>query len=264
MHTFKNCQRLVIKVGTSTLTYKNGLVNIRRLEQLCKVLADIKNSGKDVILVTSGAIGVGAGKLGLSTRPKTIGAKQAAAAVGQCELMYMYDKLFSDYGHIISQVLLTRDGIEDPIRRANIVSALSELLKVGSIPIINENDTVSTEEIEFGDNDTLSAMVAVLAEADGLIILSDIDGLFDNNPTKDPHAKLIPLVHTIDEKLFSLADGSTSNRGTGGMTTKLHAAKIVLESGIPMVITNGTSPEKIYDILNGQAVGTLFTKEESV
>lgn len=264
MQSLKNAKRIVVKVGTSTLTYANGRMNIRRLEQLVKVLSDVKNSGRDVILVTSGAIGVGTGKLGLSERPKTIGGKQAAAAVGQCELMYMYDKLFADYGHIISQVLLTRDGVEDPIRRANIISTLSELLKLGSLPIINENDTVATEEIEFGDNDTLSAMVAVLAEADGLVILSDIDGLLDANPKENPKASLIPLVNTIDEHLISIAGGSGTARGTGGMTTKLHAAKIALDANIPMVIMNGAKPEKIYDVLNGESVGTLFAKEEHV
>lgn len=264
MKGLTNSKRIVVKVGTSTLTYANGRLNIRRLEQLVKVLADIKNSGKDVILVTSGAIGVGTGKLGLTERPKTVGGKQAAAAVGQCELMYMYDKLFSDYGHIISQVLLTRDGVEDPVRKNNIVNTLSELLKLHSIPIINENDTVSTEEIEFGDNDTLSAMVAVLAEADGLIILSDIDGLMDANPQENPKASLIPIVHAIDDKLLSIAGGSGSARGTGGMTTKLHAASIALNANIPMVIMNGAYPEKIYDILNGSSIGTLFVKEESV
>ena len=264
MQSLKNAKRIVVKVGTSTLTYANGRMNIRRLEQLVKVLSDVKNSGRDVILVTSGAIGVGAGKLGLSERPKTIGGKQAAAAVGQCELMYMYDKLFADYGHIISQVLLTRDGVEDPIRRTNIISTLSELLKLGSLPIINENDTVATEEIEFGDNDTLSAMVAVLAEADGLVILSDIDGLLDANPKENPKASLIPLVKTIDEHLMSIAGGSGTARGTGGMTTKLHAAKIALDANIPMVIMNGAKPEKIYDVLNGESVGTLFAKEEHV
>lgn len=264
MQSLKCSKRIVVKVGTSTLTYANGRMNIRRLEQLVKVLSDVKNSGRDVILVTSGAIGVGTGKLGLSERPKTIGGKQAAAAVGQCELMYMYDKLFADYGHIISQVLLTRDGVEDPVRRANIISTLSELLKLGSLPIINENDTVATEEIEFGDNDTLSAMVAVLAEADGLIILSDIDGLLDANPKENPKASLIPLVNAIDDHLMSIAGGSGTARGTGGMTTKLHAAKIALDADIPMVIMNGTKPEKIYDVLNGESVGTLFAKEEHV
>ena len=262
--SFKDCRRLVVKVGTSTLTYANGRLNLRRIEQLVRVLADLKNSGREILLVTSGAIGVGTGKLGLSARPQTLGGKQAAAAVGQCELMYAYDKHFAEFGHIVAQVLMTRDGVEHPDRRVNIINTLSELLRLGAIPVINENDTVSTEEIEFGDNDTLSAMVAVLADADGLIILSDIDGLYDGNPAEHPDAKLIPLVHHIDESLLTIAGGSGSNRGTGGMATKLHAAQIAMAEGIPVVIMNGAQPKKLYELLEGKHIGTLFTGEASV
>ncbi len=261
MASLKNSKKIVVKVGTSTLTYANGCVNIRRVEQLVKVLADIKNSGRDIIFVTSGAISVGVGKLGLSERPTTVGGKQAAAAVGQCELMYMYDKIFSEYGHTTAQVLLTRDGVEDPVRKQNIINTLSEILKLGAVPIINENDTVSTDEIEFGDNDTLSAMVAVLAEADGLIILSDIDGLYDANPVNNPDAKLISSVNKINDDLLSIAGGSGSNRGTGGMITKLNAAKIAMSASIPMVIMNGSDPLLLYDVVEGKSVGTIFSQE---
>ena len=264
MKSISDAKRIVVKVGTSTLTYASGRLNLRRVETLVKVLSDLKNSGRDILLVTSGAIGVGAGKLGLPERPQDIAGKQAAAAVGQCELMYMYDKLFADYGHVIAQVLLTRDGVDDPVRHRNIVNTLSELIRVGAIPVINENDTVATEEIEFGDNDTLSAQVAVLAKADALVLLSDIDGLFDENPTKNPNAHLIPLVTEIDDDLLSIAGGSGSARGTGGMITKLHAADIAFSADIPMVIMNGADPTKLYDLVDGEAVGTLFCKEETV
>ncbi len=264
MSSLKSAKRLVVKVGTSTLTYENGRLNLRRIERLVRVLSDIKNSGRDIVLITSGAIGVGVGQLGLPERPQDIGGKQAAAAVGQCELMYIYDKNFSEYGHVTAQLLLTRDAVENPVRRQNIVNTLSRLLEYGAVPIINENDTVSTEEIEFGDNDTLSAMVAVLAEADGLIILTDIDGMYDANPRECAGAHLIPEVHEIDESLLAMAGGRGSSRGTGGMVTKLHAAQIALEAGIPTVIMNGDNPKKLYDLLEGAKLGTLFEKEAAV
>ncbi len=264
MKSICDAKRIVVKVGTSTLTYPSGHLNLRRVETLVKVLSDLKNSGREILLVTSGAIGVGAGKLGLPERPQDIAGKQAAAAVGQCELMYMYDKLFADYGHVIAQVLLTRDGVDDPVRHRNIVNTLSELIRVGAIPVINENDTVATEEIEFGDNDTLSAQVAVLSKADALILMSDIDGLFDQNPAVDPDARLIPLVTKVDDALLSIAGGSGSARGTGGMVTKLHAADIALSADIPMVIMNGADPMKLYNLIEGESIGTLFCKEEMV
>lgn len=261
MSSFQSAKRLVVKVGTSTLTYENGRLNLRRIERLVRVLSDIKNSGRDIVLITSGAIGVGVGQLGLSERPQDIGGKQAAAAVGQCELMYIYDKHFSEYGHVTAQLLLTRDAVENPERRQNIVNTLSRLLTFGAVPIINENDTVATEEIEFGDNDTLSAMVAVLAEADGLIILTDIDGMYDADPRACKDAHLISQVQKIDDKLMGMAGGRGSSRGTGGMVTKLHAAQIALSAGIPTVIMNGNNPKKLYDLLEGAPVGTLFEKE---
>lgn len=263
MTHFKDKKRIVFKVGTSTLTYENGHLNIRRIELLCKVLCDLKNQGKEIILVSSGAIGVGVGKLGLKQKPHDIPTKQAAAAVGQSELMYLYDKQFSEYGHIASQVLLTRDIIEDRDRKINVCNTMNRLLELGSIPIVNENDTVSVEEIEFGDNDTLSAIVATLVNADALIILSDIDGLYDSDPKTNKNAKLIEEVTEIDDKIMSIAGGSGSNRGTGGMITKLEAAKITMNNGIDMVIINGERPYKLYDIFDGISIGTRFISKKA-
>lgn len=205
MSAVKDAKRVVVKVGTSTLTYENGRLNLRRVESLCRVLSDLKNSGREIVLVTSGAIGVGAGHLGLKERPRDIGGKQAAAAVGQCELMYIYDKRFGEYGHITAQVLLTRDVVEDPVRKGNVVNTLTRLLEYGTVPIINENDTVAVDEIEFGDNDTLSAMVAELIGADALVLLTDIDGLFDADPHVHADAHRIPVVHEIDDSIRALA-----------------------------------------------------------
>lgn len=261
MSVIANAKRVVVKVGTSTLTYENGHLNLRRIESLVKVLSDMKNAGREVILVTSGAIGVGAGHLGLKERPRDIGGKQAAAAVGQCELMYTYDKQFAEYGHVTAQVLLTRDVVEDTTRKQNVINTLCRLLEYGALPIINENDTVAVEEIEFGDNDTLSAMVAELVQADALILLTDIDGLYDADPHTNPDAKLIPVVHAIDEGLLSLAGGAGSSRGTGGMITKLHAAEIAMAAGIPTVIMDGSRPSRLYDLMDGVSLGTIFFAE---
>ncbi len=254
----KNAKRIVVKVGTSTLAYANGRLNLRRIEELTRVLSDIKNSGREILLVTSAAIGVGAGQLGLKERPRDIGGKQAAAAVGQCELMFTYDKHFAEYGHQTAQVLLTRDVVEDARRKQNVINTFARLLEYGVLPIINENDTVATEELEFGDNDSLSAIVATLAEADALIMLTDIDGLYDANPRTNPNARLIPVVDHIDDALFAAAQGAGSTLGTGGMVTKLHAAQIATAAGIPTVIMNGEKPERLYDLLDGQPLGTLF------
>ncbi len=253
-----DAKRIVIKVGTSTLTYANGKLNLRRIESLVKVLADIKNSGKEVLLVTSGAIGVGAAHLGLTERPRDMGGKQAAAAVGQCELMYIYDKHFSEHGHVTAQVLLTRDVIDDDNRKTNVINTIHRLLEYGAVPIVNENDTVSFEEIEFGDNDTLSAVVAVLSGADALIILTDIDGVYTADPRTNPDAKFIPLVEKIDDDLRKAASGAGSSRGTGGMMTKLHAAEMASAQGISTVIMNGCDPSRLYDIFEGKPVGTLI------
>ena len=251
--------RIVIKIGTSTLAHPTGHLNIRRVEELCKVISDIKNTGCEVILVSSGAIGMGVGKLGLRQRPTDIPTKQAAAAVGQCELMYTYDKLFSEYHHTVAQLLITGDDIANEHRHQNFSNTLNRLLELGALPIINENDTIATTEIVIGDNDTLAAIVAQSVNADKLVLLSDIDGLYTADPHTDPSAKLISTVNRIDEELLALAGGSGS-LGTGGMVTKLQAAKICLESGCDMIITNGNNPTNLYDILDGRPVGTTFTE----
>lgn len=250
--------KIVVKVGTSTLAHATGRANIRHIEKLVKVLSDLKNAGNEIILVSSGAIGMGSGRLNLSERPRDMATKQAAAAVGQCELMYTYDKLFSEYGHTVAQILLTGEDVENTERRINFENTLFRLIQLGAIPVINENDTVATREISVGDNDTLSAIVACSAKADLLVLLSDIDGLYTANPHTDKNAKLIPVVEELTEQIESLGGESDSRLGTGGMATKLHAAKLVLEQGIDMIIANGQSPELLYDILDGKSVGTLF------
>jgi glutamate 5-kinase len=256
--------RIVVKLGTSTLTHATGHLHIRRVEQLCKVMSDLKNAGHEVVLVSSGAIGMGVGKLGLSARPTDMATKQAAAAVGQCELMYTYDKLFAEYNHTVAQILLTADDLKDDGRRANFHQTLFRLLELGALPIINENDTIATEQISIGDNDTLSAIVAVNADADLLVLLSDIDGLYEADPHTHPDAKLIPVVETVNDELLAVAGGAGSKLGTGGMATKLHAAQIATEAGIDMVIANGADPEKLYDIVDGVSVGTRFCGRKSV
>ena len=261
MDSFVKARRIVVKVGTSTLTYATGNLNIRQVEVLCKTLADIKNSGVEVILVSSGAISVGVGKLRLPGRPEDTPSKQAAAAVGQCELMAIYDRQFMSYNLAVAQLLLIRHDVEDEKRRANVINTLSRLLQMGAVPIINENDTVATEEIEFGDNDSLSAIVAALAGADALVILSDIDGLFTADPRKDPSATLIGEVHRLTPEIRALAGDAGSERGTGGMVTKIHAAQICHEHGINMAIINGERPETLYDLLEGKSVGTRFIWE---
>lgn len=251
--------RIVVKVGTSTLAHPTGRLNIQRMEKLCKVLSDLKNMGHEIILVSSGAIAMGFGKLNLSERPKDVPTKQACAAVGQCELMYIYDKLFTEYNHTVAQLLITAPDIEEGgVRKQNFHNTLARLLELGALPVINENDTISTEEFGIGDNDTLSAIVAVTIQADLLILLSDIDGLFDGDPRKNPDAKLIDTVEKIDEHIISLGGGSGSNLGTGGMATKLRAAQMATAAGCEMVIANGQSPEVLYDVAAGKRVGTRF------
>ena len=254
--------KIVVKVGTSTLAHATGRLNIRRIETLCKVLSDLKNAGHEIILVSSGAIGMGVGKLGLSGRPSDIPGKQAAAAVGQCELMYTYDKLFSEYNHNVAQLLITAPDVENPERKENFHNTLERLLSLNVLPVINENDTVSTEEIVIGDNDTLSAVVSASIGADLLVILSDIDGLYDKNPKDNPDAKLIPVVEKITEDVKALAGGSGSNLGTGGMITKIRAAEIATNAGCDMIIANGAAPEILYDIVEGKSVGTRFMKKQ--
>ena len=254
----KEYQRIVVKVGTSTLTHETGKTNIRRMAQLCAVLADLHNAGRDVVLVTSGAIGVGVGKLGLSEKPQDIPGRQAAACVGQTELMFMYDKFFSEYGQKIGQLLVTKSDFENSERRQNLSNAFSQLFAFGAIPIVNENDSVATEEIVYGDNDSLSAIVAVLTGADLLVILTDTDGLFDKNPHENADAHLIPVVETITPETISLCGGAGTARGTGGMLTKVHAAKTATENGIPVVVMNGSDPQALYRVLDGDSIGTLF------
>lgn len=250
--------RIVVKIGTSTLTYATGAVNIRRIELLCRALSDMKNAGNEVIIVSSGAIGMGVGKLHLAKRPTDIATKQAAAAVGQCELMYIYDKEFALHNHTVAQILLTAPDLECEDRHSKFNATVGRLLELGVIPIINENDTISTEEIEFGDNDTLSARIAASIGADLLILLSDIEGLYTADPRTHTDAVLIPEVRELTEDIMASGSGAGSALGTGGMVTKLRAAKIATEGGCDMIITNGAYPERLYSILDGEATGTRF------
>ena len=254
--------RIVVKVGTSTLAHATGRLNIQRMERLCKTLSDLKNAGHEIILVSSGAIAMGFGKLNLSERPKDMPGKQASAAVGQCELMYTYDRLFNAYNHTVAQILLTGVDVEHTERRVNFQNTLSRLLELGALPIINENDAVATDEIgvenTIGENDSLSAIVAAAIGADLLVLLSDIDGLYDKDPRRHPDARLIPTVERVDDELFTLAEDSSTGLGTGGMITKLRAAAIATEAGCEMVIANGGKPEVLYDIAAGRPAGTRF------
>ena len=250
--------KIVVKIGTSTLAHATGRLNIKRIEQLCKILSDLKNAGHEIILVSSGAIGMGVGKLGLSARPRDVAGKQAAAAVGQCELMYTYDKLFSEYNHTVAQILLTADDLRQADRHQNFENTMQKLLELAVLPIINENDTVATEEIEIGDNDTLAAIVAQSVRADLLILLSDIDGLYTADPHKHTDAQLIANVYELNEQIMALGGSAGTSLGTGGMATKLRAAQIATSAGCDMVIANGADPEALYRIAQGEAVGTRF------
>lgn len=250
--------RIVVKVGTSTLAHSTGRLNIRHVEELVKVLSDLKNAGHQMILVSSGAIGMGVGKLNLPGRPADMPTKQAAAAVGQCELMYTYDKLFSQYNHTVAQILLTSEDVVHQDRRQNFENTMARLLELGALPIINENDTIATEEIKVGDNDTLGAIVACSVKADLLVLLSDIEGLYTADPRQDPNARLIPRVEAVTPEIEALAGGKGSDLATGGMATKLRAAKMVTAAGCDMVITNGEHPQRLYDITEGKAIGTRF------
>ncbi len=250
--------RIVVKVGTSTLAHSTGRLNIRRVEEMCKVLSDLKNSGHEVILVSSGAIGMGVGKLNLKQRPEDIPTKQAAAAVGQCELMYTYDKLFSEYNHTVAQILLTGYDVRNEESHNHFRNTMARLLELNVLPIINENDTVATEELGIGDNDTLAAIVAESVGAELLVLLSDIDGLYTADPRSNVDAKLIQEVCQIDEKILSLGGAKGSSMGTGGMATKLSAAKISVDAGCDMIIANGADPCILYDIIDGKKVGTRF------
>ena len=250
--------RIVVKVGTSTLAHATGRLNIRHVEELVKVLSDLKNAGHEMILVSSGAIGMGVGKLNLPGRPADMPTMQAAAAVGQCELMYTYDRLFSQYNHTVAQILLTSEDIENDRRRRNFENTMARLLEMGALPIINENDTVATAEIKVGDNDTLGGIVACAVGAELLVLLSDIEGLYTADPRKDPDARLIPVVETVTPEIEALAGGKGSELATGGMETKLRAARMVTAQGCDMVIANGEHPRLLYDIAEGRAAGTRF------
>lgn len=257
----KKC--IAVKVGTSSLTYSGGKLNLRNIDKLAQVISDLRNRGYEMILISSGAIAVGVNKLGFKTRPTDLRLKQAAASVGQLELMHLYDKFFSEYGITVGQILLTKDDVSHENIRENLSGTIQSLMKLGAIPIVNENDSVSYEEIEseqklFGDNDTLSALVAVLCRADMLVLLSDIDGLFEEPPVKNPNAKIIREVKVLDDNIRSRASGAGSSRGTGGMITKLQAASICMDAGIDTIIANGGRPQLLYKIVAGEPCGTLF------
>ncbi len=264
----KETQRVVVKVGTSTLTHSSGSLNLRSMERLVRVLADLGGSGHEVILVTSGAIAVGTARMGLDERPRALRMKQAAAAVGQCRMMHIYDKLFSEYNCTVAQILLTGDDVEDPARAEHLRNTFTSLLELGIIPVVNENDSVSSAEIEtghhkvLGDNDTLSAIVAELCRADLLVLLSDIDGLYDADPRTHPEAKLLHQVAALTPEILEMAGGAGTWRGTGGMATKLSAARIAMAAGCDMVITNGARPEDLYGIAEGRDIGTRFISQK--
>ena len=253
-----NAQKIVVKVGTSTLTHKNGKLNLEQIERLVRQLSDLRNQGKDVVLVSSGAIGAGMGKLNLEERPKTIPEKQAVAAVGQGILLHIYEKIFAEYGQATAQLLLTKADLEHRQRFLNARNTLLTLLKLGVIPIVNENDTVAFEEIKFGDNDTLAALVGTLIDADLVILLTDIDGFYDGDPRKNPNAKRISVVETIDETIEGLAGNVGSKFGSGGMITKISAASITVNAGIPMMIAHGAEERILRRLTDGEDLGTLF------
>ena len=250
--------RIVVKVGTSTLAHPTGRLNIQRMEKLCKVLSDLKNMGHEIILVSSGAIAMGFGKLNLPERPKDVPTKQASAAVGQCELMYTYDKLFAEYSHTVAQLLVTWEDFDHPHRLNNLQNTLERLIQLGAVPVINENDPISTEEYSLGDNDRLGALIAKYTHADLLVLLSDIDGLYTADPHTHPEATLIHRVESVTPEIEQLGGGSNSGLGTGGMSAKLTAAKIATGAGVDMVIANGANANVLYDIVDGKDVGTRF------
>ena len=256
--------RIVVKVGTSTLTHATGRINIRHVEALCKVLSDIRNAGHELILVSSGAIGMGVGKMNLTKRPDDMPTKQAMAAIGQCELMYVYDRLFSEYNHVVAQILLTGEDLREEKRHQNFINTIYRLLELGALPVINENDTVATEEVSVGDNDTLGALVAESVQADLLVILSDIDGLYSGNPRQDPTAELIPVVTELTPHILASAGEKGSTLATGGMATKLNAASICMKAGTDMIILNGAEPEVLYEVMEGKSVGTRFVGRRQI
>ncbi|MBQ6250247.1 glutamate 5-kinase [Ruminococcus sp.] len=260
MRNISEKQRIVIKLGTSTLTHKTGKLNIRRMTNLVRVISDLHNSGREIIMVSSGAVGLGAGKLGLPEKPKDTKTKQAVAAIGQCELMHVYDDMFAKYSVTVAQILLTKTIINNPNHCENFMNTVEKLVNMDVIPIVNENDTIAIDELELeiGENDSLSALVAELSGADLLLILSDIDALYDDDPRSNPDAKPIPLVEEITPEIEAMAGGAGTSLGTGGMSTKITAAKIATNAGIDMVIMNGRDPEKLYDLFEDKEIGTLF------
>lgn len=262
LNRIKTIKRIVIKVGTSTITHSNGLLNLNQMDSIVRQIADLHNQGYEVILVSSGSIGAGIGKLGLKTKPKTIPEKQVAAAVGQGILIHMYEKLFSEYGKIVAQMLITKDDIHHRTRFLHMRNAFFSLLEQGVVPIVNENDAIAVDEIKLGDNDTLSAMVASISEADLLILLSDIEGLCEADPRLNPEAPMIRTVPEITPHIENLAGGAGSSLGTGGMITKINAAKIATASGTAMVIVNGSRPRVINEIIRGDDVGTWFQEKQ--
>lgn len=259
MLTAQNARRIVVKIGTSTLTHDTGFLDLHRIETLVRTVSDFRNAGKEIVLVSSGAVSAGVAKMH-THRPACTREKQAMAAVGQCELMKIYSNFFAEYGHTAAQILMTKDVVDNPARRSAAEDTFATLLDMGCVPIVNENDSVSTAGITFDDNDTLSAYVSLVCHADLLINLSDVDGLFDSDPHQNPNARLIGTVRGVDEAITRMAGGAGTARGTGGMATKLSAAKIVLAAGIPMIITNGKDPRVLYELLEGKQTGTLFLK----
>ncbi|MBP5433046.1 glutamate 5-kinase [Ruminococcus sp.] len=260
MRNISEKKRIVIKLGTSTLAHKTGKLNIRRMTNLVRVISDLHNSGREIIMVSSGAVGLGAGKLGLPEKPKDTKTKQAVAAIGQCELMHVYDDMFAKYSVTVAQILLTKTIINNPNHCENFMNTVEKLVGMDVIPIVNENDTIAIDELELeiGENDSLSALVAELSRADLLLILSDIDSLYDDDPRTNPDAKPIPLVEKITPEIEAMAGGAGTSLGTGGMSTKITAAKIATNAGIDMIIMNGRDPEKLYDLFEDKEIGTLF------
>ncbi|HBB72048.1 MAG TPA: glutamate 5-kinase [Ruminococcus sp.] len=260
MRNISEKKRIVIKLGTSTLAHKTGKLNIRRMTNLVRVISDLHNSGREIIMVSSGAVGLGAGKLGLPEKPRDTKTKQAVAAIGQCELMHVYDDMFAKYSVTVAQILLTKTIINNPNHCENFMNTVEKLVGMDVIPIVNENDTIAIDELELeiGENDSLSALVAELSRADLLLILSDIDALYDDDPRQNPDAKPVPVVEKITPEIEAMAGGAGTSLGTGGMSTKIKAAKIATNAGIDMVIMNGRDPEKLYDLFEDKEIGTLF------
>ncbi|MGI6546736.1 MAG: glutamate 5-kinase [Fastidiosipilaceae bacterium] len=261
-------KRIVVKVGTSSITYENGRMNLGNIERLCRAISDQMNQGREIVLVSSGAIAVGMSKLHMTERPKNIREKQAFAAIGQCDLMNVYSRTFAQFGYIVGQIMLTRDDIDDPVTLHNIKNTFGALIERQVVPVVNENDTVSTKEVyhngTFGDNDALSAVVAKMVDADLLILLSDIDGLYDSDPHSNQHACLISDVSHLTPEITAGASGAGSRRGKGGMVSKLSAASIAMGAGIDMVISNGARPHEIQNIIDGEPIGTLFRKSATI